>query len=250
MVAAGLVARSRTRGNCRRDARLNGSGFGGVLAGAPRRTVLDGARRNLKAAHEAAGEIVDGRSRRGGFDCGRRLCRRSGLGLGGCKLGFRLDDLDRQIFLRLNGRFGDFGRFCRLFCLFLDFSGLLGNGCAGLFSRGRLRDFETLLFTPALECLAIRNHGAGHVAEHRLREAEGPYLACGIAGKYKIAGVKSDFFGDDAAKRFDFGLGMGVAYEINKFFIDLTGEFGLTKIADGDDAPKNMNFSIGVGYKF
>ena len=88
----------------------------------------------------------------------------------------------------------------------------------------------------------------------------GPYLACGIAGKYKIAGVKSDFFGDDAAKRFDIlmegakkfdaGLGVGVAYEINKFFIDLTGEFGLTKIYDGDGAPKNINFSIGVGYKF
>ena len=57
-------------------------------------------------------------------------------------------------------------------------------------------------------------------------------------------------FGDDGWKRFDAGLGVGVAYEINKFFIDLSGEFGLTKIADGDGAPKNMNFSIGVGYKF
>jgi hypothetical protein len=38
--------------------------------------------------------------------------------------------------------------------------------------------------------------------------------------------------------------------EFSKFFIDLSGEFGLTKIADGDGAPKNMNFSIGVGYKF
>jgi hypothetical protein len=78
----------------------------------------------------------------------------------------------------------------------------------------------------------------------------GPYLACGIAGKYKIAGVKSDFFGDDAAKRFDFGLGMGVAYEINRFFVDLSGEFGLVKMYDGDGSPKNINFSIGVGYKF
>ena len=43
---------------------------------------------------------------------------------------------------------------------------------------------------------------------------------------------------------------MQVAYEINKFFIDLSGEFGLAKLADGDGAPKNMNFSIGVGYKF
>ena len=65
---------------------------------------------------------------------------------------------------------------------------------------------------------------------------------------------KIDFFGDGddqfGAKRFDAGLGVGVAYEINKFFIDLSGEFGLAKLADGDGAPKNMNFSIGVGYKF
>ena len=80
----------------------------------------------------------------------------------------------------------------------------------------------------------------------------GPYFAFGVAGKYKYDGIdeKEDVFGDDGWNRFDAGLGVGVAYEINKFFIDLTGEFGLTKIADGDDAPKNMNFSIGVGYKF
>ena len=81
----------------------------------------------------------------------------------------------------------------------------------------------------------------------------GPYFAFGIAGKCKIGDEKIDFFGDGddqfGAKRFDAGLGVGVAYEINKFFIDLSGEFGLAKLADGDGAPKNMNFSIGVGYK-
>ena len=79
----------------------------------------------------------------------------------------------------------------------------------------------------------------------------GPYLACGIAGKYKMNGVKEDFFGDNSGgKRFDFGLGVGVAYEINRFFVDLTGEFGLTKVYDASGSPKNINFSIGVGYKF
>ena len=88
----------------------------------------------------------------------------------------------------------------------------------------------------------------------------GPYFGFGIAGKYKAGGEKIDFFKDtkdedgdilmEGAKTFDAGLGVGVAYEINKFFIDLTGEFGLTKIYDGDGAPKNINFSIGVGYKF
>lgn len=66
----------------------------------------------------------------------------------------------------------------------------------------------------------------------------GPYFAFGIAGKCKIGDEKIDFFGDGddqfGAKRFDAGLGVGVAYEINKFFIDLSGEFGLAKLADGD----------------
>lgn len=77
----------------------------------------------------------------------------------------------------------------------------------------------------------------------------GPYFAYGIAGKDKEGDDKEDFF-TDGTKRFDAGLGVGVAYEINKFFVDLTGEFGLTKVYDFDDSPKNMNFSIGVGYKF
>ncbi|WP_294545827.1 porin family protein [uncultured Bacteroides sp.] len=103
----------------------------------------------------------------------------------------------------------------------------------------------------------------------------GPYLAYGIGGKYKMeysisgdlqgldpedifdyAGIEPkeeyDIFKKDGmdAKKFDFGLGVGVALEINKFFVGLNGEFGLTKLSDGDKAPKNTNFSIGVGYKF
>lgn len=77
----------------------------------------------------------------------------------------------------------------------------------------------------------------------------GPYFAFGIAGEDSDNDKIFDKDGWDA-KRFDLGLGVGVAYEINKFFIDLTGEFGLTKLTDEDGSPKNMNFSIGVGYKF
>ena len=108
----------------------------------------------------------------------------------------------------------------------------------------------------------------------------GPYFAFGIGGKEKyeygnkeyktdiFKGVKLDEDGDETddsglgGKRFDLGIGVGVTYEINKFFIDLTGEFGLTKLMDMEGkynvatdtndkiSPKNMNFSIGVGYKF
>lgn len=90
----------------------------------------------------------------------------------------------------------------------------------------------------------------------------GPYFAFGIAGKakYEFDGEteKGDFFGDGddqlGGKRFDCGIGVGVAYEIGKFFVGLDGEFGFTNVvdfkADGVSNPKNMNFSIGVGYKF
>ena len=86
----------------------------------------------------------------------------------------------------------------------------------------------------------------------------GPYFGFGIAGKVKVGDEKGDFFGDGddqyGGKRFDCGIGVGVAYEIGKFFVGLDGEFGFTNVVDfkSDNVsnPKNMNFSIGVGYKF
>ena len=86
----------------------------------------------------------------------------------------------------------------------------------------------------------------------------GPYFAFGVAGKVKVGDEKGDFFGDGddqyGGKRFDCGIGVGVAYEIGKFFVGLDGEFGFTNVVDfkSDNVsnPKNMNFSIGVGYKF
>lgn len=78
----------------------------------------------------------------------------------------------------------------------------------------------------------------------------GPYFAYGVGGKYKEGDIKIDFFGDAAAKRFDCGLSVGVAYEFGQVFMDLTGEFGLTKITGNGGSPKNTNFTVGVGYKF
>ncbi|WP_373151613.1 porin family protein [Bacteroides thetaiotaomicron] len=48
--------------------------------------------------------------------------------------------------------------------------------------------------------------------------------------------------------RFDFGLGVGVALEYQKFIVGLDGQFGLTKLET--DTGKNLNFAISVGYKF
>lgn len=127
-----------------------------------------------------------------------------------------------------------------------------------------------------------------NVAENtNLVVSAGPYLAYGVGGKTKTtvkmggdeAKIKFNTFGDidkvtleyegksadisindlenqsgqdlSGAKglnRFDFGLGVGVALEYNKFIFGLDGQFGLTKLAT--DVGKNMNFAISVGYKF
>ena len=116
-------------------------------------------------------------------------------------------------------------------------------------------DGETMKFNPMYLEIPVLAAARFAVADNQnIVVKAGPYFAFGVAGKVKVGDDKADFFGDGddqfGGKRFDCGIGVGVAYEINKFFIDLTGEFGLAKLADGDGAPKNMNFSIGVGYKF
>ena len=75
----------------------------------------------------------------------------------------------------------------------------------------------------------------------------GPYLACGIAGKTKIdlgndTERKYDTFGDDALKRFDAGLGVGVALELGEKIIkqgNLPGVLG-EKHASGTEIIKEL----------
>ncbi len=52
------------------------------------------------------------------------------------------------------------------------------------------------------------------------------------------------------AKDLIFWTWVGVAYEINRFFVDLTGEFGLTKVYDASGSPKKSELLHRVGYKF
>ncbi len=115
----------------------------------------------------------------------------------------------------------------------------------------------------------------------------GPYVAYGVGGKTKFsahykgeqASIKFNSFGnidkvtveaggesfdvtvdeladntdDDLGdlkglRRFDLGVGVGVALELNKIVLGLDGEFGLTKLET--DGGKNLNFAVSVGYKF
>ena len=120
-------------------------------------------------------------------------------------------------------------------------------------------DGETVKFNPMyLEIPVLAAARFAVTDNQNVVVKAGPYFAFGVAGKVKVGDEKGDFFGDGddqyGGKRFDCGIGVGVAYEIGKFFVGLDGEFVFTNVVDfkSDNVsnPKNMNFSIGVGYKF
>ena len=79
----------------------------------------------------------------------------------------------------------------------------------------------------------------------------GPYLAYGVGGKTKIDGVseKADTFGDDGLKRFDAGLGLGVAFEFGNIVVGVETGTSFTKVASGASA-YNLSALATIGYKF
>ena len=79
----------------------------------------------------------------------------------------------------------------------------------------------------------------------------GPYLAYGVGGKTKIDGVseKADTFGDDGLKRFDAGLGLGVAFEFGNIVVGVETGTSFTKVASGVSA-HNLSALATIGYKF
>ena len=79
----------------------------------------------------------------------------------------------------------------------------------------------------------------------------GPYLAYGVGGKTKIDGVseKADTFGDDGLKRFDAGLGLGVAFEFGNIVVGVETDTSFTKVASGVSA-HNLSALATIGYKF
>lgn len=105
----------------------------------------------------------------------------------------------------------------------------------------------------------------------------GPYVAVGLGGKYKIE--ETEFFegeterysyeckifdksteeeGRGDFKRFDAGLRFGAGVNIQKFYVGLSYDLGLTNLArtDGDShwakgtKYKNGSFQVSVGYNF
>lgn len=79
----------------------------------------------------------------------------------------------------------------------------------------------------------------------------GPYLAYGVGGKTKIDDEKGDTFGNDGAdlKRFDAGLGLGVAFEFDKIVVGIETGTSFTKVASGASA-YNLSALATIGYRF
>lgn len=85
----------------------------------------------------------------------------------------------------------------------------------------------------------------------------GPYIGFGVGGKAKVeewdgdvkVTIEQDTFGDDAFRRFDVGLGIGVAAEFDRIVVGLDGQFGLNKLHK-DLKAKNISAFLTVGYKF
>lgn len=100
----------------------------------------------------------------------------------------------------------------------------------------------------------------------------GPYVAYGIGGKTKLGGSldipslelnlsdKFNSFGDDALKRFDFGITAGVGAEFGKIAVGVNYDLGLIDIADYEKRFKiitdeNINYKnhgavFTIAYKF
>jgi len=58
---------------------------------------------------------------------------------------------------------------------------------------------------------------------------------------------------DEAVKKFDFSIPVGISYEFFNFVIDARYNFGVTKLFDLDKVnldTKNLAFQLTLGYKF
>lgn len=86
----------------------------------------------------------------------------------------------------------------------------------------------------------------------------GPYFDFGVYGKataeVKAAGDKESaseglFNDENGFRRFQCGLGIGIAHTWNRFSVGLSFQGGLTDVADDFDAEWN-NFNVSIGYNF
>lgn len=124
---------------------------------------------------------------------------------------------------------------------------------SGLYYTMKGCKIEGEKYTPAyLEIPVMASYRYNFSSSAQLQINFGPYLAYGIAGKYKDEDGESYDFFDDSINKFDAGLGIGGGITLGKIYLGVNYEFGLTNMIKdgGDTSMKNNNLSINVGYNF
>ena len=120
-------------------------------------------------------------------------------------------------------------------------------------------DFEISINPMYLQIPVHAGYKLNMANDAKLVISAGPYVAYGLGGKVKSdfdgVSVSTDFFGDEdkgaIAKRFDFGVGLGVGYEFSKFKIGVGYDFGLANVSnDKDYKVRTQNGYLTFGYKF
>jgi len=94
-----------------------------------------------------------------------------------------------------------------------------------------------------------------NLSKNRIFVYAGPYLSYNIYGKAtgEIDGKSIDrglFNKGHQMKRWDYGMGIGVGMEINKFVISLGNQYGLCNINSTEGKMKAGNITLSVGYFF
>jgi hypothetical protein len=121
-------------------------------------------------------------------------------------------------------------------------------------------DGVTTKLTPFYVQVPVKALYKFNVGTGKITIAAGPYLALGIAGKYKISGggesesynlfSKEDGADEAMLKRFDLGLSSAVGYEFNNgLFLNLESSLGFLDVAK-DSNIKNSTLSLVAGFKF
>jgi len=121
--------------------------------------------------------------------------------------------------------------------------------------KGCKADFEGVNSTEKLNYLEIPLNIAYKFATSETSKffvQAGPYLGYALSGKDKTDGETTDIeFGDGGAKRFDFGVGIGLGLEFGQLVPSVNYQLGLANINDDTDIKlKNKVFQISVAYMF
>lgn len=137
---------------------------------------------------------------------------------------------------------------------YFQLRGDLGIQGRGFIEKHDNDSYKTYIYYLTLQPYLLYNHQTE--SGGNLFAGIGPYVGYGLFGKFvdKVNGQTTKEkikFGEDQSglKRGDFGLGLVAGYIINRIFLQLSYDFGLSNIGfDKDNKVSNRALGISVGY--